>query len=80
MEWSSGLVGLSSILDVSPWITLFSEILTSHLVYVWVWQKYADAQNISILAAITEIRYIKKNTKSSQKTVKSGQTLIMLRS
>ena len=25
MEWSSGLVGLSSILDVSPWITLFSE-------------------------------------------------------
>ena len=56
------------------------KILTSHLVYVWVWQKYADAQNISILAAITEIRYIKKNTQSGQKTAKSGQTLIMLRS
>ena len=78
MEWSSGLVGLSSTLDVSPWITLFSE--NTYLVYVWVWQKYADAQNISILAAITEIRYIKKNTKSGQKTAKSGQTLIMLRS
>ena len=79
MEWSSGLVGLSSILDVSPWITLFSEN-TYLTLGVWVWQKYADAQNISILAAITEIRYIKKNTKSGQKTVKSGQTLIMLRS
>ena len=80
MEWSSGLVGLSSISDVSPWITLFRENIYTWYMSRWVWQKYADAQNTSILAAITEIRYIKKNTKSGQKTMKSGHTLIMLRS
>ena len=74
MEWSSGLVGLSSICHHGSHFLV--KIHTSHLVYVMVWQKYADAQNTSILAAITEIRYIKK---SGQKTVKSGKILIMSR-